>query len=133
MADVPATLCLPIADRPASLAFYRDGLGLEAFGPIADDGVPEPLQLTVSAGLVVMLIPSGGFGWVIGDHEVAAPPVSECLVSLAAADEAEVDRRVARAVAAGARVVVAPDRRPWGYLGTVADLDGHLWQFISVP
>ena len=39
------TISLATADRRRSLAFYRDGLGLEAFGPLADDGVPEPLQL----------------------------------------------------------------------------------------
>src|SRR5687767_6188896 len=36
------TISLATADRRRSLAFYRDGLGLEAFGPLADDGVPEP-------------------------------------------------------------------------------------------
>ena len=39
------TISLATADRLRSFAFYRDGLGLEAFGPLAEDGVPEPLQL----------------------------------------------------------------------------------------
>jgi hypothetical protein len=38
------TISLATADRRRALAFYRDGLGLEAFGPLADDGVPEPLD-----------------------------------------------------------------------------------------
>ena len=39
---VTGSISMATADRSRSLAFYRDGLGLEAFGPLADDGVPEP-------------------------------------------------------------------------------------------
>ena len=42
-------------------------------GELADDGVPEPLQLVLNDGLRLMLIPTGGFGWITEDHEVAAP------------------------------------------------------------
>lgn len=43
-------MCLATADRRRSLAFYRDGRGLEAFGALADDGVPEPLQFRLGPG-----------------------------------------------------------------------------------
>jgi hypothetical protein len=36
------TISLATADRGRSLVFYRDGLELGAFGPLADDGIPEP-------------------------------------------------------------------------------------------
>ena len=65
------TISLATADRGRSLAFYRDGLGLEAFGPLADDGVPEPLQLRLASSVSLMLIPTGGFGWVAGEDRVA--------------------------------------------------------------
>lgn len=58
-------ISLPVADRQTSYAFYRAALGIEAFGEPADDGVPEPLQFAVNDGLTLMLIPSGGVGWVI--------------------------------------------------------------------
>ena len=32
-----------------------------------------------------------------------------------------------RARAAGATVVAEPEQKPWGYTGTFADPDGHLW------
>ena len=128
---LPVIVCLPTADRQVSHAFYRDGLGLEPFGPLADDGVPEPLQFDLNAGVRIMLIPSGGFGWVIGDHEVAAKGTSECIVSLSAETESGVDELVARAAAAGATVVTDPTQQPWGYEGTFADPDGHLWQVIA--
>jgi uncharacterized protein len=118
---------LPIEDRRTSFAFYGDGLGFEAVGEPAGDGIPEPLQFALADGVRIMLIPTGGFGWVIGDHEVAPPAHSECILSLSAASEAEVDAWLDRARAAGARVVVEAERRPWGYTGTFADPDGHLW------
>ena len=118
---------LPIEDRRRSFAFYGDGLGFEAVGERAGDGVPEPLQFALADGVRIMLIPTRGFGWVIGDHKVAPPGHSECILSLSAASEAEVDAWIERARAAGARVVAGPERKPWGYIGTFADPDGHLW------
>ncbi|MGH9234976.1 MAG: VOC family protein [Acidimicrobiales bacterium] len=37
---------------------------------------------------------------------------------------------MARAADAGATVITAPGTRPWGYTGTVADPDGHLWMVV---
>lgn len=129
----PIVVCLPIADRPRSLAFYRDGLGLAPFGEPADDGVPEPLQFDLNEGARITLIPTGGFGWVIGGHQVAPRGTSECLLSITATSEADVDELVERARRAGATVVTPPGPQPWGYVGTFADLDGHLWTVTSLP
>ena len=131
--DVPVTLALPIAERAAALAFYRDALGLEPFGELGSDGIPEPLRFAVNEGLTLMLVPSRGFGWVIGDREVAEPWACECLLSLDAPDPAAVDALVGRARAAGAQVVAEPAQQPWGYAGTFADLDGHLWSVVAAP
>ncbi|MFC4020959.1 VOC family protein [Micromonospora sp. GCM10011542] len=127
MTFAPVIVSLPIADRPTSHRFYRDGLGLEAIGEVADDGLPEPLQFVVNGGLRLMLIPTGGFGWVIGQHEVAARGHSECLLNLPVATPEDVDRLVERARADGAEVVTEPVAQPWGYTGVFADPDGHLW------
>jgi predicted lactoylglutathione lyase len=121
-------IALPIADRQVSHAFYRDGLGLEAFGEPADDGVPEPLQLRLGADVTLMLIPTGGFGWVIAGRPVAERGTSECVLTLPVGSSAEVDAAVAKAVGAGAEVVTAPTQQPWAYAGIIADPDGHLWQ-----
>lgn len=131
MPTAPVIISLPIADRPTSFAFYRDGIGLDPFGEPADDGVPEPLQFDLNDGVRIMLIPTGGFGWVIGDHEVAPTGSSECVVTITADTDADVDETIARARAAGAAVVTEPGQRPWGYAGTFADPDGHLWMVIS--
>ncbi|MEO3772968.1 VOC family protein [Micromonospora sp. B9E7] len=127
MTFTPVIVSLPVADRAASYRFYRDGLGLHAVGELADDGIPEPLQFVVNDGLRLMLVPTGGFGWVIGRHEVAPRGQSECLLNLGVTAPADADAIVERARAAGAEVVTEPTAQPWGYAGVFADPDGHLW------
>ena len=124
------TIALPTSDRPTTHRFYTEGLGLEAFGEPADDGVPEPLQLRLSPDVTLMFIPPGGFGWVTEGHDTAPAGVSECLLSLDVDRDDEVDASLARAVAAGATVVTDPVAKPWGYLATFEDPDRHLWQVI---
>ncbi|MBQ0866512.1 VOC family protein [Streptomyces smyrnaeus] len=121
------TVSLPVAERMASYVFYRDGLGLEAVGKLAEDGVPEPLRFIVNDGLRLMLIPTGGFDWITGDHAVARPGHSECVLAVPVAEERDVDELVAAAVRAGARTVSEPAPQHWGYAGSFADPDGHIW------
>jgi predicted enzyme related to lactoylglutathione lyase len=121
------TIALPTADRPTTFRFYREAFGFEAFGEPAADGVPEPLQFRLGDDSSLMFVPTDGFGGVVGVPEVAAPGVSECVLTLVVDD---VDGTVARAEAAGATVVKPPEQKPWGYLALVADPDGHLWQLM---
>ena len=102
------TISLATADRNRSLVFYRDGLGLEAFGPLADDGVPEPLQLRLVSSVSLMLIPTGWCGWVVGDDRVAPPGANECVLAVYAPDEEAVKAHYEAALAAGGTTVYAP-------------------------
>jgi uncharacterized protein len=133
MTQTPIVVSLPIGDRRTSYRFYRDGLGFDPVGEPADDGVPEPLQFALNDGVRIMLVPTGGFGWVIGEREVAQPGHSECVLSLGAQTDADVAELVERARRAGATVLTEPDRQPWGYAGTFADPDGHIWMVTSEP
>src|SRR5918999_1084130 len=101
------TVSLPTADRRTSFAFYRDGLGFEPIGELADDGVPEPLQFALNDGLRLMFVPTGGFGWVTGDHDVAPPGSSECVLSLSTETDAEIDELLERAQRTGGEVITA--------------------------
>ena len=125
------TVSLPIADRRTSLDFYTAAFGLEAVGELASDGIPEPLQFALGDRTHLMLIPRGGFGWVAAPNAVAEAGTSEVLLDFGVADDAAVDTTVARATAAGARLIAAPEAKPWGYAATVADPDGHLWTITS--
>ena len=102
-------------------------------GDPAGDGVPEPLQLALNDGVLMMLVPTSGFGWVIGDHEVTPKGTSECILSITAETQAEVDKVISRAGEAGVVIITEPGRQPWGYVATFFDPDGHLWMVISVP
>ena len=126
----PIIVSLPIADRPRAFRFYRE-LGFDAVGTPVEDGVPEPCLFALNPGLQLMLIPSGGFGWVTEGHEVAPPGTSECLLSFAVDGNEHVAAFVERARQAGALVTVEPTEKPWGYVGTFADLDGHLWMVTA--
>ena len=128
------TICMATTDRRRALAFYRDGLGLEAFGPLADDGIPEPLQLRLASNVSLMLIPTGGFGWVAGEDRVTPPGSNECVISLYGLDEQAVRSRYEAAVAAGATTVYEPSQQEWnGFAAQVADPDGHLWMILVRP
>jgi uncharacterized protein len=123
---------LPIANRPISSAFYRTFLGQDPAGEPQDDGEPEPLQFVLNDRTRLMLIPTGGFGWVVGDdQQVAEPGRVEVLLSRAAADEKEVRTWSRVAASGGGRIVVEPDHQAWGYTAVVADPDGHLWQLVA--
>jgi uncharacterized protein len=123
----PFLISLPTADRVRAHAFYREALGLEAVGELADDGVPEPLVFVVNDQTRLMFVPTGGFGWVAGGHAVAEPGTTECLLGITAGSDGEVDAMVERARTAGAVVTAEPATQPWGYAATFADPDGHLW------
>jgi len=126
------TLCLPTADRRTAHDFYVAAFGLEPVGELASDGLPEPLQFVLDGDARLMLIPRKGFGWVSTPNAVAERGTSECLLSVEAATDAEVDALAERARAAGAEVVVPAGRQSWGgYAATVADPDGHLWMITA--
>jgi predicted lactoylglutathione lyase len=129
----PVIVSLPIEDRQRSYDFYAEGLGFETAGEPAEDGLPEPLQLVVNEGLRIMLIPTGGFGWITGDDEVASPGTTEVLLSVGVDREEDVDSVMAQAEAVGATVRAPAGVQPWGYAGTFADPDGHLWMVTSEP
>lgn len=123
---------LPTADRARTHAFYSRGMGFETPGEPAEDGVPEPLVVAVDGKPVVVFIPTGGFGWVTGGRETAGPDTHEVLLSLAVRDAELVDVYMVRAANAGGTVVIPAGPQPWGYSGTLADPDGHLWQVTAL-
>ncbi len=98
----PATIALPIEDRQRSHRFYGAGLGFATPGEVADDGVPEPLRVEVNDALWLMLIPTGGFGWVTAGSEVATRGTVECQVGVSVANRSDVDDFMHVARAAGA-------------------------------
>lgn len=109
------SVALPIDDRVRAMAFYRDAFGFELVGEPAEDGVPEPLMFRTGEGALLVLVPRGGFGWVLGEgRELAAPGTSECLLGMSLTTEAEVDALVESVRRAGERCRPNPSTSPGG-------------------
>lgn len=126
-------ISLPISDRANAHRFYTDGLGLFPTGPLGPDGLPEPLRYDID-GTSILLIPTGGFDWAIGDRQLAPADSVGHLVTLGVATDDEVDDIAKRAAQAGATILLAPTRQPWGmYAATFADPDGNTWMTTSMP
>lgn len=120
-------ITLGVRDLAVSIQFYQDGLGfpkmespptvafftlngtwLSLYGrdALAEDATVSP--------------EGGGFPGFTLAHNLAS--------------EAEVDRVVAEAVAAGATLVKSPQPVFWGgYSGYVSDPDGYLWEIAYNP
>ncbi|MEU0553835.1 VOC family protein [Dactylosporangium sp. NPDC006015] len=130
------TIALPVADRVASHDFYRAVLETGPIQPAGGDGqpggdgLPEPLRFELADGVALMLVPADGFAWAIGEHAVAPAGTSECVLHRPVPGREDVRAVIERARAAGGRVVTEPADQPWGYAGTFADPDGHLWMVM---
>jgi hypothetical protein len=133
-------LTLAVSDLERSLAFYREGMGLETSGVVGaeyEGGDEAP------AGAVVMFRLEGGVTLALYPRSELAkdaaialgPPKSgEFSIGQLVASRAEVDGLLATAVAAGAMITDPPHERPWGiYSGYFRDPDGHLWEIIWDP
>ncbi|WP_099558865.1 VOC family protein [Hartmannibacter diazotrophicus] len=118
---------LGVADLARSTAFY------EALGWKRSSASQEGVTFIQLSGVVL-----GLYGWAALAEDAGVPSESTGFrgVSLAhnADSEAEVDRIIGEAVAAGATLVKAPEKVFWGgYSGYFADPDGHLWEVAHNP
>ena len=130
-------ITIAVRDLDASLAFYRDGLGLPTKGVLGTEFVgsdTEPsgrvAMFELQGDLVLSLYPASELAkdagvsgeYTIGHgfslrHRVSTPE--------------EVDRLLERAKVAGATIVGPVGNRPWGiYSGYFTDPDGHLWEVV---
>ena len=119
---------LGVADMAAARRFYCDGLGWRQ-SAASNDSVSF-----IEAGGVVL----GLYGWtpLAEDAGVSDAGTGFRGVALAhnVASEADVDRVLQEAVAAGATLVKAAEKVFWGgYSGYFADPDGHLWEVAHNP
>jgi catechol 2,3-dioxygenase-like lactoylglutathione lyase family enzyme len=122
-------ITLGVDDLAAAVHFYEEGLGLPRLAmPEATDIAFFPLQgtwlglypRTVLAEDVGVSARGDGFPGITLAHNVASRD--------------EVDRVLAQAVAAGARLIKPAREVFWGgYSGYFSDPDGHLWEVAWNP
>jgi catechol 2,3-dioxygenase-like lactoylglutathione lyase family enzyme len=133
-------ITIAVDDLERSLAFYRDGLGLESPGVIGTEWVGNErdapgaaVMFQLRGGLTLALYPRTSLA---RDADIAAgpPKTGEFSIGQLVGSRAEVDAVLAQAQAAGATILGQPHDRPWGiYSGYFRDIDGHLWEIIWNP
>jgi uncharacterized protein len=133
-------ITLAVSDLERSLAFYRDGLGLDTEGVIGpefagDDDTPAgaAAMFHLDGGLILALYPRAELAKDT-NLPTSTPRSGEFSIGHLVASKADVDALLAQATAAGATATEAPHDRPWGiYSVYFRDLDGHLWEIIWNP
>lgn len=131
-----SVITLGVEDLENALAFYRDGLGLPTEGIIGTElegGAVVFFRL--HGGLILALFPRVELARDAG-LEASEPSYGAAEFSIGhnVGSKEEVDRLMAQAAAAGARIIDPGRDRVWGgYSGYFQDLDGHLWEVVWNP
>lgn len=127
-------ITLGVNDLEASLAFYRDGMGLPTKGIIGEefeDGAVVFFEM--SDNLILALYPRAALA---KDAKVPVGPPSPTELSIGhtVRSKKEVDEVMKQAENAGARITDPAHDRFWGgYSGYFQDPDGHLWEIAWNP
>jgi hypothetical protein len=127
-------ITLGVRNLEASLAFYRDGLGLPTKGIIGEefeDGAVVFFEM--NERLILALYPRAALA---KDAQVPVGPPSPTELSMghAVRSKKEVDEVMTQAEHAGARITDPAHDRFWGgYSGYFQDPDGHLWEIAWNP
>jgi uncharacterized protein len=120
-------ITLGVADVPRARKFY------EALGFKAGSGSQDSVAFLDAGGVVLALF---GRASLAEDAAVkdSAPGFSGVALAHNARSEADVDKALADAIAAGAKLIKPAGKTFWGgYSGYFADLDGHLWEVAHNP
>jgi catechol 2,3-dioxygenase-like lactoylglutathione lyase family enzyme len=134
-------ITLAVTDMEQSLAFYRDGLGLQTKGVIGNEFTDNA---TGASGTIIFFEMLGGslLLGLYGRADLAkdagidlSPPSSvEFSLGHAVNSKEEVDALLARVQTIGATMLEPAHTRPWGvYSGYFKDPDGHLWEIAWNP
>jgi catechol 2,3-dioxygenase-like lactoylglutathione lyase family enzyme len=127
-------LTLAVDDLERSLAFYRDGMGLETKGITGtqfENGAVVFFHL--DGGLILALWPTASL---VNDANVPATRQRLGAVSIGhiVKSKEDVDEVLKQAEQAGAVIVDKAQDRFWGgYSGYFHDPDGHLWEIAWNP
>lgn len=129
-----SVITITVDDLEKALVFYRDGLGLPTEGIVGTkypNGAVAFFRL--QSGLTLALWPRRSLAAETG-LPLGEPSATEILLSHNVGSQAEVDEVMARAAAAGARVLKAAGPAFWGgYAGYFQDPDGHAWEIAYNP
>jgi catechol 2,3-dioxygenase-like lactoylglutathione lyase family enzyme len=127
-------LTIGVDDLERAVAFYRDGLGFPTQGIMGTEFEHGAVAFfDLHGGLKLAVWPRASIA-----HDtalpVAPPSATELTLGHNVGTEDEVDRVMAQAANAGARIVKPAHTTFWGgYAGYFQDPDGHLWEVLWNP
>ena len=127
-------ITLSVDDLDASLAFYRDGLGLKTDGIIGTEFEYGAVAFfDLESGLKLALWPRKSLSRDSG-LPLGKPSATEFSIGHNVASRKEVDAIMEQARSAGAVIVKEADDTFWGgYAGYFQDPDHHLWEVAWNP
>jgi predicted lactoylglutathione lyase len=116
---------VPVDDLQKSIAFYRDGLGLNLEEQDEDNAAFD------LDGVYMVLLQRSEFGTYVErlGHRPAPRGSAECIISYFTESKADVDAVMAQAQRAGAQIIAASDE-DGVYSGYFTDPDGHTWEVL---
>ena len=132
-------ITLGVENLERSLAFYRDGLGLQSAGIIGTEFAGA--ERTPGGAAAMFELDNGVTLALYGREDLAKdanttldPATGPFSLGHLVSSKDDVDAVLAQAEAAGATLTEKPHERPWGiYSGYFRDPDGHLWEVIWNP
>ena len=127
-------ITIGVDDLEASLAFYRDGLGLPTEGIIGTEFARGAVVfIDLQGGLKLALFPRESIAHDAGIEKSPHSPTEFTLGhNLTSTDE--VDAVMQQAASAGAKVIKpAQETFFGGYAGQFQDPDGHIWEVVYNP
>lgn len=129
-----SVLTLAVADLERSVAFYRDGLGIQTEGIVGTEfEYGDVAFFDLQSGLRLALWPRASLAH---DSGIAAGSSNATEMSIGHNVDSrdEVDAVMAEAERAGARIVKPAAATFYGgYAGYFQDPDGHLWEVVWNP
>lgn len=127
-------ITLGVDDLEQALHFYRDGLGFPSEGIVGQEIEHGAVAfIDLQPGLRLALWPRASIA-----HDAGLQPgpasATECTLGHNVGSRQAVDAVMAKAAAAGARIVKPAADTAWGgYAGYFQDPDGHLWEAVWNP
>lgn len=126
---------LAVKDLKRSLRFYRNGLGLRTKGIVggAYGEDAKVVFIKMNPGLILALWSRKALAKEAGVKN-GRPNSAEFSLAHNVNNKAAVDKVIAQAKRAGAKITAPAADRVWGgYTGYFRDPDGHLWEIAWNP
>ncbi len=120
---------LPVKNLDASKGFFGE-LGF-SFNPQFSD--ESAACMIVEENIYVMLVTESRFKDFINGEISDATKATEVLTCLSADSKEQIDRQVAKAIAAGGKAWKPAMEQGPMYGGSFQDIDGHVWELMYMP